>query len=187
MVWQRLALLVVAAGMMLLLVMRGRHDGYRSVMTAFSVAKQPMGWVQVTGSVRYGGTYPLYDNKMTISAIKMAKPLCMVDNDAAAMVGNLPVDRGWVIDIQCLSAQKHGLVVISPLPAAQRLVLGLPLLLNDSTLEELQLVPGIGPHLAERIVGYRQKYGDFKNLEELKQVDGIADKKLEKLRPYLTI
>lgn len=186
MIWQRLALLAVAAGMLLVLAMRGRHDGKRSVVTAFSMNKQPVGWVQITGAVRHNGTYPVYDKSMTINVIKMSEPLCVLDDDAAEVVRRLQSGRGWVIDIQCMSAQERGLLAIRPLPAAQCLVLGLPLSLNDATIDELQVVPGIGPHLAQRIIMYRQKNGDFKSLEELGQLEGIAEKKLEKLRPYLT-
>lgn len=59
--------------------------------------------------------------------------------------------------------------------------------INRATVEELQRLPGVGPEIARRIVEYRQTNGHFRNLEQLKEVSGIGDKKLEQMRPMLTL
>ncbi len=46
--------------------------------------------------------------------------------------------------------------------------------LNEATSEDLQLLPGIGPKLAERIVEYRETNGAFESAEELLNVEGIG-------------
>src|SRR5262245_31083388 len=58
---------------------------------------------------------------------------------------------------------------------------------NAATEEEFVSVPGIGKSLARRIVEFRDKNGPFKQIEELMKVQGIGEKSLEKLRPYLTL
>lgn len=57
--------------------------------------------------------------------------------------------------------------------------------LTTSTAEQLQTIPGIGPSTAERIIAYRQEHGGFSSVEELLQVGGIGNKKLEKIRKWL--
>jgi competence ComEA-like helix-hairpin-helix protein len=62
-----------------------------------------------------------------------------------------------------------------------------PVNLNTATSEELQLVPGIGPVTADKILQMRKSYGAFKSVDDLRAVRGIGPKRLEKMRKYLTI
>jgi len=57
--------------------------------------------------------------------------------------------------------------------------------LNNASAEQLQMLPGIGPAVAQRIVEHREKVGAFKQTEDLMLVRGIGEKSFEKLRPYL--
>lgn len=59
--------------------------------------------------------------------------------------------------------------------------------INKATYEELITLPGIGPKTAERIIEYRNTYGPFWTLEDIKNVKGIGDKKYAKLKEYITI
>ncbi|MGO8762587.1 MAG: ComEA family DNA-binding protein [Desulfobaccales bacterium] len=58
---------------------------------------------------------------------------------------------------------------------------------NLASPKDLETLPGIGPVLAQRIIDYRRAHGPYKKIADLKKVSGIGPKKLEKIRPYLTI
>jgi competence ComEA-like helix-hairpin-helix protein len=60
-----------------------------------------------------------------------------------------------------------------------------PINLNAATSEELQLVPGIGPATAEKILLMRKSYGAFKSVDDLLAIRGIGKKRLDKMRKYL--
>ena len=58
--------------------------------------------------------------------------------------------------------------------------------INSASAQELEVLPGIGPALAARIVAYRQEQGPFSTIEELENVSGIGPRTLDQLRPFIT-
>ncbi len=62
-----------------------------------------------------------------------------------------------------------------------------PLDLNSSSFTELLKVPGIGPVLAENIINFRYEKNGFNNINELMDVKGIGEKKLQKLKQYFKL
>src|SRR5882757_17891 len=62
-----------------------------------------------------------------------------------------------------------------------------PVNINTATSEELQLVPGIGPSTAGKILQMRKSYGPFKSVDDLLAIRGLGPKRLEKMRKYLTV
>ncbi len=57
--------------------------------------------------------------------------------------------------------------------------------LNSGSVEELAVLPGIGPKLAQTIVDYRIANGRFSAPEDLLKVAGIGPAKLAAIRSYL--
>ncbi len=59
--------------------------------------------------------------------------------------------------------------------------------LNIATEADLMRIKGIGEVFAKRIIDYREQIGKFSSVDELTEVTGIGEKRLEKWRPYLTV
>ncbi len=62
-----------------------------------------------------------------------------------------------------------------------------PIDVNTASEEDLELIPGIGPAMAQRIIAWREQNGPFERIEDLLNVRGIGVKTLEKLRPYVVV
>ena len=58
--------------------------------------------------------------------------------------------------------------------------------INTATLEELLTLPGIGESKAKNIIEYREE-NKFKNIEELKNVNGIGESLFEQIKNKITI
>lgn len=59
--------------------------------------------------------------------------------------------------------------------------------INLATTIELQELPGIGEAYAKRIVEYREANGNFKAIEDIKNVSGIGDSTFEKIKDSITV
>ena len=58
--------------------------------------------------------------------------------------------------------------------------------INTAKLEELEKIPGIGEAKAKSIIEYRNKFGNFKSIDEIQNVEGIGSKLYESIKAYLT-
>ncbi len=59
--------------------------------------------------------------------------------------------------------------------------------INLAYTADLQRLPGIGEVMADRIIEYREQYGNFKRIEDIMLVKGIGIKKFEKVRDLITV
>ena len=59
--------------------------------------------------------------------------------------------------------------------------------INKATQEELDTLPGIGPSTAMKIIEYRKEKGNFKTIEEIKEVSGIGEAKYSKIKDLIIV
>ncbi|MFE8959177.1 helix-hairpin-helix domain-containing protein [Streptomyces iakyrus] len=57
-----------------------------------------------------------------------------------------------------------------------------PVPLNSATADQLDTLPGVGPVLAQHIIDYRTQHGGFRSVDELREVNGIGDRRFADLR-----
>jgi competence protein ComEA len=59
--------------------------------------------------------------------------------------------------------------------------------LNSATATDLELLPGVGPVLAKRIIDFRRSHGGFLNVQGLLEVKGIGDKTFKEISAHVTV
>ena len=59
--------------------------------------------------------------------------------------------------------------------------------INTANIRELQKLNGVGRITAQAIIDYRTENGEFTSIDELTNVKGIGDAKLEKIRDHITV
>jgi competence protein ComEA len=59
--------------------------------------------------------------------------------------------------------------------------------INTASASELETLPRIGPKVAQRIIDFRTKNGNFKKVEEIMKVQGIGEKVYEAIKDLITV
>jgi competence ComEA-like helix-hairpin-helix protein len=101
--------------------------------------------------------------------LRLALWLSIAIGMAAATLGARPASAAQTILVACAAPQLEG-----------------TLNLNTASVDELDLLPGVGPATADKIVRYREKH-PFRSVRQLMRVDGIGPKSFDRLKPYLTV
>ncbi len=57
--------------------------------------------------------------------------------------------------------------------------------INSANNQELTVLPGIGPAIAQNIIDYRETNGDFKTLQDVTNVSRIGQATLEKIKDHI--
>src|SRR5690606_35086959 len=58
--------------------------------------------------------------------------------------------------------------------------------LSSATAEQLETLPGVGPVLAQHILDYRKEHGGFTSVAELKEVNGIGERRFADIEPKVS-
>jgi len=140
----------------------------------------PTDWVCLTDPGD-GSSFHSFQAGQTLGPL-VTKELPRLSEPLAERCRRMPLEGGIEIRLGRVSGSDERGCVVSPLPERCRYLLGMPLNVNRAGEEELQLLPGIGPRLARRIVEVRESIGRFSSPEDLLRVPGIGGKVVKRLQ-----
>lgn len=180
---QRIIIIALALLICLPFVIRSRDAGPKPAVTAFSVVSSPANLIKISGDVRHPGIYPLPANRMACCVIKMAKALRPFERLTTAGGAARHLSGGDHLHFTVRN-DAVGLITIGSIPTSERMVLGMALDLNGMSAADFDLLPGIGPVVAQRIVEYRQRNGGMMRIEQLQEVEGIGPEKYRAIIMY---
>ncbi|HEX8052816.1 MAG TPA: helix-hairpin-helix domain-containing protein [Thermoleophilaceae bacterium] len=151
------------------------------------VAGAPV-FVHVAGEVRRPGVYRLPRGARVNDAVQLAGGLTRrAEQTGVNLVAR--VSDGQQVIVPRRGAAAPGATGATPGSAGSAgggAAPGAKVSLAAATPEQLDGIDGIGPTLAKRIVEYREQHGGFHSVDELRQVDGIGEKRFESLREAVT-
>jgi competence protein ComEA len=141
--------------------------------------------VHVAGAVRKPGVLRLPVGARVADALKKsggARP----DGDLNALNLAQKLKDGQQVLVPMRGAQKNALLENGKpkARATKGKIPPHPVNVNTADAEELQLLPGIGPALAARILAKRAQ-SRFSSLDDLDEVEGLGPKKLAALKPFV--
>jgi len=145
----------------------------------------PRVYVHVAGAVRRPGLYRLPEGARVAAAIARAGgPRRRADLTGTNLAARVADGQQVVVARRGQAVPGGGAVATGGGGAAGTGAgEGGPLLsLATATQAQLEELDGIGPTLAQRILEYRAEHGGFRSVDELAEVDGIGEVRLEALR-----
>lgn len=141
--------------------------------------------VEVVGEIQKPGIY-IFKNPPTLQeVIDQAgglHELVLFDTPTFSRV----LETGTLLHVS-KESQEEIRLKLGQMEARNLLAFTIPLDLNRVSAQDLCLIPGIGESLAREIVTYREKRRGFRAVEELKNVEGIGEKKWKNFRPFFTL
>lgn len=169
---------LLAVGVLLLV---GRQPRGEAIQLLPPPTPEPL-TVYVAGAVTHPGVYQLPAGSRVRDVVEQAGGLLPEADDQALNLAALLKDGSMLRVPVKSSEQTH-----DPGSLASGIVTGDILNLNTASTEELQILPGIGPVLAQRIIDYRSQFGPFTSVEELLEVDGIGPVIFDEVKDLVSV
>ena len=145
--------------------------------------------VYVTGAVKNPGVYRLQEGDRVHQAVEMAEALPEAELKYLEMARPLidgetiPVPAKGEIPELPVAINAGGSYTNAISPQSLDMVN-----INTASAQEMaDKLDGIGPALGQRIVDYRTSNGPFKDIEEIKNVSGIGDKRFEAIKNKISV
>lgn len=137
--------------------------------------------VDVQGAVKNSGVYRVKTGAIVQEVLKMA----------GGLQGNADIKQinqaQRVTDQMQIYVPYRGETATTPTADKGSGSKGKMVNINTAKVDDFKDVTGIGPKKAAKIIAFREKNGNFKNLHDLTKVSGIGEKSLDNLKDQLTV
>jgi competence ComEA-like helix-hairpin-helix protein len=121
------------------------------------------------------------NEKLTFKSLYKPRMVAAVNPATVAPTNNAPEAAGVALLQMAMPQSSSGLATGLNDQTVQRIAI------NRASASQLEVLPGVGPKLAQRIVRYRQQHGGrIASLQQLDEVKGVGPKMLVRLEPYIT-
>ncbi|RKR73888.1 helix-hairpin-helix domain-containing protein [Frondihabitans australicus] len=142
-------------------------------------------FVHILGRVAKPGLYEVASDARAVDVVTAAGGFTAKADPASVNLARPVVDGEQIVVVAegeavPAQAQVEGASAAPATPTA-------PVDLNSADEAALETLPGVGPATAKAILDWREQNGRFASVDDLLDVTGIGDKKLERLRDAVTV
>jgi competence protein ComEA len=186
---RRIALLAAVVLALVVIGVRGMGGGGSGAPPAATLPVQPAAaagtgggqvTVHVAGAVEHPGVYRLRRGERVDDAVRRAGgPARRADLSAVNLAAVVEDGRQVLVPTRAPAGSAAGTTAPGAAPAKVNL--------NTATPEQLDTLAGVGPATAAKILAFREQHGGFGSVEELGDVPGIGEVRLEALRDLVTV
>lgn len=148
--------------------------------------------VDVKGAVKHPGMYQLTDEERVMDAVILAGGYLenadtRLINHAQRLQDEMIIYIPKIGEVVEALAEGTGTTVVASTNDAASDGKDGKVNINKADEALLTSLPGIGPAKAQAILAYRQEIGQFKKIEDLKEVSGIGEKTFEQLKDLVSV
>lgn len=181
-----------------------RHSAPSSTAGSAAMAVNPVanssapGFVDVKGAVNKPGLYQVTSSMRVADVIQLAQGMQPQADQQQVNLAAKVTDQ-QVVYVPAKGEQLPAIATAapSPAPATTTAAGGSPasggvgssekVNLNTADVAAFQKLSGVGQKKAEKIIAYRQQHGNFKSVDDLKNVSGFGEKTVAKYKDQLTV
>lgn len=157
-----------------------QHENKTDVQIESGEVEESELYVHISGAVKNPGLYKMKPNSRIADAIEVAGGSIEDANlDAINLAAKLSDEDK--IYVPKIGEEVSNVVTTTTGSSSDTGKINL----NTADINSLTNIPGVGEKTAQKILDYREK-NKFKNIEDIKNIEGIGDKKFENMRDFIT-
>ena len=141
----------------------------------------------ICGFVKNPGVYTLRKGDRLEDLVKLSGGFTNEADSKSINLASVVKDQDYFRILSKDEVVSSGNVVQNNIPQNSQVEEEEKININTATKEELKTLPRIGDALSDRIIDHRTNKGNFKNIEDLKDVSGIGDKMLENIKDKIKV
>ncbi|MBN2389758.1 MAG: helix-hairpin-helix domain-containing protein [Anaerolineae bacterium] len=150
-----------------------------AIVSRPTVTPQPLR-IYVSGAVEQPGVVTVPAGSLLADALDAAGGAADdADMDSINLAALLVDNQHVIVPHRAATLQPEGTASGSSVDALVNI--------NTATAAELEMLPHIGPAMAQRIIDYREAHGPFERIEDVQEVDGIGETRYKDLAPLITV
>ncbi len=179
------AVIVLLIAVFLYIVKAGFHCWYNEAPSIlYSGNSRNSLVVKLEGSSTNNGIYFLPQEVTVHDLLTIAGVEGLRDFNEKDLAVNIENGRKVIINSKDRS---RPYIELGEIDGATRFVLDMPMDINKATVEDLELIPGIGKRTAQAIIEHREKTGKFTTIDNLNMINSLGVKKFGEVKKYFYI